>query len=217
MDLKLQQDEEEETKYNRNTYRIAIKSIMKLSLLPLVFALVASTNAENLRGRELDEVDTCVGGYIKDFDVGEWLRPGQYLVEYGPDGEIEFKFGLNCNRLFGLWHNNELIWTPDADDGEDIRCDKLKFQESNGHLTCYDVINNDDGSYRTDHQWKSNCKDDDYPISGCSDLKRRRKINLVGGDVYQFDGAGQTVWRLPGSGYYTDEEIAPICQPSLEC
>ena len=184
----------------------------------LLLALAACANAENLRRQDL--VSNCDENYIfTGLYGGKILRPGEYLVEYGPGGEPEFKFGLNCDGLFGLWLKDELIWSPSNDDSEQIKCEKLRFQGDNGHLTCYNVENSPDGTYRLDHRWKSNCKDEDYPNGLCgSHLSSLRKISLVGGDVYQFDGAGQVVWRLPGSRYYTsdDEDIEPICRPSLD-
>jgi hypothetical protein len=156
-------------------------------------------------------------GYVRVLHAGEWLTPNQYLAEFDATGNPVYTFGLTADGTFGLYDEDGLmIWGPKDDDGEAVRCDKLKFQSSNGHLTCYHSYNKEDGSYRIDHQWKSKCKDDGYPFPTRTG-KIVRKITLADGDVNQFDANGAVVWSLRGSQVYTDPdaEIEPICRPQL--
>ena len=207
------------------------------------FVLLSSTRADYLRNVSIDRtapsietrvllaedgpedmVGRCHGsrcaiphiGYVRVLHAGEWLTPNQYLAEFDATGKAVFTFGLTADGTFGLYDEDGLmIWGPKDDDGDPVQCDKLKFQSSNGHLTCYNSHNNEDGSYRIDHQWKSKCKDDDYPFPRTG--KIIRKITLADGDVNQFDANGAVVWSLRGSQVYTDPDadIEPICRPKL--
>ena len=155
-------------------------------------------------------------GYVRLLHAGEWLTPNQYLAEFDATGNPVHTFGLTADGTFGLFDEDGLmIWGPKDDDGEPVRCDKLKFQGSNGHLTCYNSYNNEDGSYRIDHQWKSKCKDEQYPFPRTG--KIIRKITLADGDVNQFDANGAVVWSLRGSQIYSDPDadIEPTCRPKL--
>ena len=75
--------------------------------------------------------------------------------------------------------------------------------------------NNQDGSYRIEHMWKSKCKDDQYALGGGK--KSVRKMTLADGDVNQLDNNGAVVWTLRGSQIYTDPDadIEPVCRPKL--
>lgn len=192
-------------------------TMLQLAIVISLLAASTSTRGEYLRntsdnanrgGRHLS-----YGGYVSVLHAGEWLRPNQYLVEYDSSGDPVFKFGLDESGMLGLWHDEELVWRPeDNEDGEVVECDKLKFQEANGHLTCYLVYDHPGPSYAIDHKWKSLCKDGDY---GIGYGKIRRKITLADGDVNQFDDHGAVVWTLPGSRIYSGEPIEPICRPEL--
>ena len=130
-------------------------------------------------------------GYVRVLHAGEWLTPNQYLAEFDAAGNPVFTFGLTADGTFGLFDEDGLmIWGPKDDDDEPVRCDKLKFQSSNGHLTCYNSYNNEDGSYRIDHQWKSRCKDDQYPFPRTGEIIR--KITLADGDVKFSMATGQS-------------------------
>ena len=218
---------------------------MKLTNLATLisFFLLQSAKAEYLRNVAIDDADEttapssnperalleddpegCPGsscdiphiGYVRVLHAGEWLTHNQYLAEFDATGNPVFTFGLKADGTFGLFDEDGLmIWGPKDDDDEPVQCNKLKFQAGNGHLTCYNSYSNDDGSYRIDHQWKSRCKDDDYPFPSTGPIVR--KITLADGDVNQFDHNGAVVWSLRGSQVYTepDADIEPTCRPEL--
>lgn len=153
-------------------------------------------------------------GYVRVLHAGEWLRPNQYLAEFDATGTPVFTFGLTADGTFGLYDEDGLmVWGPTDADGEPVQCDKLKFQQGNGHLTCYNSDSNQDGSYRIEHMWKSKCKDDQYPLGGGKKIVR--KMTLADGDVNQLDNNGAIVWTLRGSQIYTDPDadIEPVCRP----
>mmetsp|Transcript_34699 Transcript_34699/g.101985 ORF Transcript_34699/g.101985 Transcript_34699/m.101985 type:complete len:243 (-) Transcript_34699:64-792(-) len=225
---------------HKSTQRV----MKRTHLVPLLHFLLYSANAEYLRNIASDssssdeitrvlQVDNtkegmvarCRGsrcdiphvGYVRVLHAGEWLTPNQYLAEFDANGTPVFTFGLTADGTFGLYDEDGLmIWGPkDEHDDEPVRCDKLKFQSSNGHLTCYNSHNNEDGSYRIEHVWKSKCKDDGYPFPRTG--KVVRKITLADGDVNQIDTNGAVVWTLRGSQIHTDPDadIEPICRPKL--
>ena len=167
------------------------------------------------RNARCDDTGIPHTGYVRVLHAGEWLRPNQYLAEFDATGTPVFTFGLTANGTFGLYDEDGLmVWGPTDDDGEPVQCDKLKFQQGNGHLTCYNSYNNKDGSYRIEHMWKSKCKDDQYQLGGA---KIVRKLTLADGDVNQLDNNGAVVWTLQGSKIYTNPQavIEPVCRPKL--
>ena len=162
-----------------------------------------------------DETSIPHIGYVTVLHAGEWLRPNQYLAEFDATGTPVFTFGLTADGTFGLYDEDGLmVWGPTDDDGEPVQCDKLKFQQGNGHLTCYNSYNNKDGSNRIEHMWKSKCKDDTYELGGG---KIVRKLTLADGDVNQLDNNGAVVWTLRGSQIYTNPQavIEAVCRPKL--
>jgi len=170
------------------------------------------------RNSRCDDDDTGIPhiGYVRVLHAGKWLRPNQYLAEFDATGTPVFTFGLTADGTFGLYDEDGLmVWGPTDADGEPVQCDKLKFQQGNGHLTCYNSYNNQDGSYRIEHMWKSKCKDDQYQLGGGKKIVR--KMTLADGDVNQLDNNGAVVWTLRGSQIYTDPDadIEPVCRPKL--
>ena len=184
--------------------------------------VAAPTRSEYLRSMNSDsdsisqderKMSIAHVGYVSVLHAGEWLTPNQYLVEYDSNGDPVWKFGLDASGLLGLWHDDDgLVWRPEnKENGSAVRCHKLKFQQANGHLTCYLVFDGEGDSYAIEHTWKTKCKDDDYELG----QTRTRKITLADGDVNQFDDNGAVVWTLPGSHLYSGEPIEPVCRPEL--
>jgi hypothetical protein len=140
---------------------------------------------------------SCVSVLEKDGRLS-W---NEYICTFDSEGNIDYKFGLSKDGLFGLWRGSFLIWRPGGEGH--LRGEYLDIQ--GGFLVLYNY-----DPHINQHIWRP----------GCYDLPSSKVVLTSEGDVQELNDAGAITWNLLGSQSYKGQDprdsVPELCRPAYD-